>query len=170
MTRVYISLGSNIEPEFNICACLAAVYAKFGDLRCSTIYQTAAVGFAGESFLNAVLSFETALASLELKAWLKQLEIQQGREHSTQKFSARTLDVDLLLYADWIQPTQKLPHPDILHYTFVLQPLAELAPEQKHPILGKTFANLATQQLETSEHAPLKAILLPCAQQWQINV
>lgn len=169
MTQVYVSLGSNIEPETNLCACLLALQQTFGELRCSTIYRTPAVGFAGSAFLNAVVSFTTKLSSLELKAWLKQLEAQQGRVASTQKFSARTLDLDLLLYADLIKPAQKLPHPDILNYTFVLQPLAELAPEQKHPILGKSFASLAAKQLLTSEQILLDAVDLPCAQVWQLN-
>lgn len=169
MPQVYVSLGSNIEPELNLCACLAALYTRFGQLHCSTIYRTPAVGFEGEYFLNAVVSFKTELSSLELKTWFRQLEQQQGRQRSTQKFSARSLDLDLLLYADLIQPSQKLPHPDILNYSFVLQPLAELVPEQKHPILGHTFAFLAAKQLRTTETTPLTAQILACAQPWQTN-
>ncbi|SKA67646.1 2-amino-4-hydroxy-6-hydroxymethyldihydropteridinediphosphokinase [Thiothrix eikelboomii] len=169
MLEVYVSIGSNIEPELHFCACLAALHARFGQLQCSTIYRTPAVGFDGECFLNAVVSFHTELSSLALQAWLKQLETQQGRERSHQKFSARSLDLDLLLYADSIEPAQKLPHPDILHYNFVLQPLAELAPEQKHPILGESFADLAIKQLHTRKQVPLSPIELSCAQGWQTN-
>lgn len=168
MPQVYVSLGSNIEPEANLCTCLGALQQAFGLLHCSTIYQTAAIGFAGEPFLNAVVSFNTELSSAELKAWLKQLEAQQGRVSSQQPFSARTLDLDLLLYADLIQPEQKLPHPDILQYNFVLQPLAELAPEHKHPLLGKTFTELAKQHLP-HEPAPLTPIHLACAKPWQVS-
>lgn len=169
MPQVYVSLGSNIEPETNLCACLSALQQAFGDLRCSTIYQSAAIGFEGEAFLNAVVSFYTELSSTELKAWLKQLEAQQGRRQSHQKFSARPLDLDLLLYADLIKPAQKLPHPDILNYRFVLQPLAELAPEYQHPILSKSIASLAAKFAQTNEPAILTAVELSCAKPWQIN-
>ena len=167
MTQVYVSLGSNIEPESHICACLNALHHSFSELRCSTIYRTTAVGFAGAAFLNAVVGFHTELSSLELKTWLRQLEEQQGRERGALKFSARTLDLDLLLYAQRIDPTQQLPHADILAYAFVLQPLAELAPEQQHPILGKTFAELAAQQNIVAD--PLVAVHLTDAAQWQVN-
>lgn len=169
MPQVYVSLGSNIEPEANLCACLSALQQTFGNLRCSTIYRSAAVGFEGEAFLNAVVSFYTELSSRELKAWLKQLEAQQGRTQNQQKFSARTLDVDLLLYADLVQAAQKLPHPDILDYSFVLQPLAELAPELQHPILGKSLASLANKLGQANEHVRLTAVELSCAKQWQIS-
>lgn len=167
MAQVYVSLGSNIQPEMHVCACLQALSENFKGLRCSTIYHTAAVGFEGEPFLNAVVSFTTELTSLELKIWLRQLEEQQGRERGAQKFSARTLDLDLLLYKDIVEPAQKLPHPDILTYSFVLQPLAELAPKQNHPILGNSFSELAAKQLELTE--ALEPIRLDCAVQWQIN-
>lgn len=167
MPQVYVSLGSNIEPQLHVCACLQALSENFKDLHCSTIYRTAAVGFKGEPFLNAVVGFQTELTSVELKAWLRQLEEQQGRERGAQKFSARTLDLDLLLYNDIVEPAHKLPHPDILTYSFVLQPLAELAPTQNHPVLGKTFSALAAKQLELTE--ALEPIRLDCVVQWQIN-
>lgn len=169
MPQVYVSLGSNIEPETNLCTCLSTLQQTFGHLRCSTIYRSAAIGFEGEAFLNAVVSFYTDLSSTELKAWLKQLEAQQGRRQGHQKFSARTLDLDLLLYADFIKPSHKLPHPDILNYSFVLQPLAELAPEYQHPILHKSIASLAAKLAQTNEQASLTAVELSCAKPWQIN-
>ena len=167
MAQVYVSLGSNIDPEQHFCACLQALNASFKDLRCSTIYHTAAVGFKGEPFLNAVVGFQTELTSLAIKLWLRELEEQQGRARGALKFSARTLDLDLLLYNDTVDPAQKLPHPDILTYNFVLQPLAELAPTQTHPVLGKSFSELAAKQLEQTE--ALEPIRLDCAVQWQIN-
>lgn len=169
MPKVYVSLGSNIEPELHICACLAALQARFSELCCSTIYRTPAVGFEGAAFLNAVVSFETDLSSLELKVWLRQLEDLQGRERNAQKFSARTLDLDLLLYADLIEASQKLPHPDIVNYAFVLQPLAALAPEQLHPILAIPLAALAAKQLKTDGQQALSVTKLSCAEQWQLN-
>lgn len=170
MPEVYVSIGSNIEPELNFCACLKALHAHFGSLQCSTIYRTPALGFEGEPFLNAVVSFHTELSSLALKTWLRDLEKQQGRQASPQKFSARSLDLDLLLYADLVEPTQKLPHPDILQYEFVLQPLLELAPKHKHPILGESLADLATQLHTNSESNSLIRIQLACAKPWQISV
>ncbi len=144
MTRVWVSVGSNIEPEQNVRAAIAALRDKYGELCVSTVYRTEAVGFAGRPFLNLVAGFDTTEPPAEVLACLRATEDARGRERRTAKFSSRTLDLDLLLYGDVCGEVagKRLPHPDVLAYPFVLGPLAELAPAQRHPVDGRSFAEL----------------------------
>src|SRR5690606_19935199 len=98
MVTLYLSLGSNVAREFHICAALDALAERFGPLRISSVYESEAVGFAGEAFYNLVVGLETDLGLASLVAFLKQLEDANGRDRSQPKFSARTLDIDVLLY------------------------------------------------------------------------
>nr|CAA6829152.1 MAG: 2-amino-4-hydroxy-6-hydroxymethyldihydropteridinepyrophosphokinase (EC [uncultured Thiotrichaceae bacterium] len=144
MPQVYVSLGSNIRAEANICSCTQYLRARFKRVVSSDVYQTPAEGFEGAAFLNSVVGFETNLSITELRDYLRNLEDLHGRERGGEKFSSRTLDVDLLLYGKVVlQPEGNLPHSDILNYSFVLIPLAEIAPEQTHPVLNKNFHQLA---------------------------
>ena len=77
-----------------------------------------------------------------IRTRLAELEAQAGRDRSAGKFSSRTLDLDLLLHGDHVDAALKLPHPDIKRYAFVLKPLADLAPNLRHPSLGTEIAEL----------------------------
>lgn len=144
MAQVYVSLGSNIRAEANICSCTQYLQARFKRVISSDVYRTPAEGFAGAAFLNSVVGFETDLSIAELREYLRHLEALHGRVRNGEKFSSRTLDIDLLLYDNVVMgPEENLPHSDILKYSFVLLPLAEIAPEQKHPVLNKNFYQLA---------------------------
>ena len=144
MKRVYVSLGSNIEPDYYLCKCLSHLRARFGAVDCSTVYRTQAVGFVGDDFLNLVVSFTTHLPSNELIAILKQLELILGRKRGTETFIARTLDADLLLYEG-----ENIIHHDIERYPFVLYPLLELAPSLILPTRQQPLSLLA-QTLQLS--------------------
>src|SRR5688572_25914440 len=102
MERACLSLGSNVEPEANLRAAIAALHARFDGVRVSRVYRTQAVGFDGEDFLNAAAVVETDLAPQALDAWLHALEDGQGRDRSGPRFGDRTLDVDLVLYGERI--------------------------------------------------------------------
>lgn len=144
MPQAYVSLGSNIRADANICSCTQHLRARFRHVISSDVYQTPAVGFDGEPFLNSVVGFETEMSIAELRRYLRNLEDIHGRVRSADKFSPRTLDIDLLLYDKVVmQPEENLPHSDILNYSFVLYPLAEIAPEKTHPVLKKNFQQLA---------------------------
>lgn len=138
---LYIALGSNIEPERHVPAALAALAEAYGPLSVSTLYRSAPVGFEGPDFVNGVARAQTAESLSNLREHLKTLERWAGRNH-TQGLATRELDLDLLLFgeeriaADGIV----LPRPDILEYAFVLRPLAEIAPEVRHPETGRSFA------------------------------
>jgi 2-amino-4-hydroxy-6-hydroxymethyldihydropteridine diphosphokinase len=117
---------------------------RFGPLRISTVYRNAAVGFDGADFLNLVLAFRTTEPPEEVVAELERIHRLAGRVRGADPFSPRTLDLDLLLYGDAVipDPRFRVPREDIEKYAFVLGPLAELAPELRHPVNGRTMAEL----------------------------
>jgi 2-amino-4-hydroxy-6-hydroxymethyldihydropteridine diphosphokinase len=126
MPLCFISLGSNINREHNISSALEVLQYKFGELTYSSIYESASVGFSGEAFLNLVISFYSDHEPLHIALQLKSIETDHHRVRTEEKFSSRTLDLDLLLYDQQIisNNTLNIPHDDILNYAFVLEPLA----------------------------------------------
>lgn len=144
MPEVFLSLGSNIDRERHIPSALAELGRRFGPLAVSSIYETAAVGFEGPSFHNLVVGFETALSLPEISPILTEIEEMHGRTRQCKKFSSRTLDIDLLLYGDAVleEGKLKLPRDEILRYAFVLEPLAEIAPDHRHPVNKQSYAEL----------------------------
>lgn len=142
MTEVLLSLGSNIEPELNIPAALCALWRDFGPLRLSSLYLSPAQGFVGPDFHNLVVALESQLEPLAIQARLKAIEQAQGRLQGQPKFASRTLDIDLLCYGNACLDEPALPRDEITVQAFVLRPLAELAPDQHHPRLGQTYAEL----------------------------
>jgi 2-amino-4-hydroxy-6-hydroxymethyldihydropteridine diphosphokinase len=144
MSIGYISIGSNIDKEAHIPCCLNTLRKLFGKLTISSIYESEAVGFVGDTFHNLIVGFESDLSAKQVAALLRKIELEHGRSRQAQKFSSRTLDLDLLLYGSAIIHDDRLqiPRVDIVRYAFVLEPLAEIAPALKHPLLEKTYAEL----------------------------
>lgn len=147
MAQAFIALGSNLGDRLQH---LRAALAGLRDqpaielLRWSDAYETAPVGFiAQDPFLNAAAQIRTTLPPDELLGRLKELERNAGRVRAD-RWGPRTLDLDLLLYDDVeIQsPQMTLPHPRMHERWFVLQPLASIAPDQRHPTLQLTIAEL----------------------------
>jgi 2-amino-4-hydroxy-6-hydroxymethyldihydropteridine diphosphokinase len=145
MPRVYISIGSNIDRERNIRSAVRALALAFGDLTLSGIYETASVGFAGDPFFNLVATFDTDESPESVQSTLKEIETRHGRSReNTPRFSARTLDLDILLYGDLIRHDDRLdiPRAEIATQAFVLGPLAEIAPDLRIPGTDTTASEL----------------------------
>jgi 2-amino-4-hydroxy-6-hydroxymethyldihydropteridine diphosphokinase len=144
VTRVYLSLGSNIEPERHLRAAIEELRAQFGDLRVSSVVRTEAVGFQGPAFLNLAIGLDTDWTAQQLDRWLHVLEDRHGRRRDVARYSSRTLDVDIVLFGDQVVSGPghlQIPRNELEH-AFVLAPLAEIAPQALHPLSGRTLDEL----------------------------
>lgn len=144
MPQVYISIGSNIEPAKNVRLAVTALHEYFGELKISSVYESEAVGFEGDNFYNLVVGLNTDLDVNEVNRLLHEIEDRYGRERTGPRFSARTIDLDLLLYDDLVMSEGKLvlPREEILQNAFVLWPLAEIAPDVVHPLEKASMSEL----------------------------
>ncbi|MFQ5982809.1 MAG: 2-amino-4-hydroxy-6-hydroxymethyldihydropteridine diphosphokinase [Woeseiaceae bacterium] len=141
MPAVYLGLGSNIEPQKHLRFGLFELERRFGRLTKSSVYRSKSYGFDGEDFLNMVVSLDTRLSPIELHGQIGEIQEAAGRDRTARGYSPRTLDIDILLYDDLVvdDPPIRLPRPDVLRFSFVLGPLAEIAPELVHPETGQSF-------------------------------
>ena len=144
MPRAWLSLGSNIDRRRNILGAVKALERQFGDLVISRVYESEAVGFDSAPFFNLVVGIDTGLPPPRIQEILRAIESDHGRERRSGELTARTLDIDLLTYGDQVIDTGqlRLPRDEILRYAFVLRPLAEVAPKERHPEHGKSYAEL----------------------------
>ncbi|MCX2983365.1 2-amino-4-hydroxy-6-hydroxymethyldihydropteridine diphosphokinase [Halieaceae bacterium IMCC14734] len=147
MALISLNVGSNIDRENQLRAGVKALRAKFGELQLSSVYESAAVGFSGEAFLNLGVVLSSSLPLAELASWLRELEYAHGRPADAGPRSARTLDIDILTFDDLVGRFGKveLPRPEILFNAHVLGPMAELQPAVLHPVEGISYARLWEQ-------------------------
>ncbi len=144
MAEIFVSLGSNIDRDHHLRRAATALREAFAGIALSPVYESAAFGFDGPPFYNAVARAETGLELDAVLGELRRIEDAQGRVRHADSFHSRTLDLDLLLYDDLVleTPTVALPRDEILRHAFVLAPLADLAAEQRHPVSGVSYADL----------------------------
>lgn len=144
MPTAWLSLGSNLEPERHLRAALAELRERFGAIRVSPTYRFPAIGFDGPEFLNLAVGVDSDLDPFALNDWLHALEDRHGRRRDVPRFSSRTLDVDIVLFDDLV--LQGPDHLEIprkeLAEAFVLKPLADIAPEVREPVSGRTLRQL----------------------------
>jgi 2-amino-4-hydroxy-6-hydroxymethyldihydropteridine diphosphokinase len=143
MALIYISVGSNIERERHISAAYLELSALFGQIYCSAVYESEAVGFDGDAFYNLVVRAHTELSVADCVAAFKAIEQKYGRIANSPKLEGKKLDLDLLTYDQLIcaEPVV-LPREEISKNAFVLLPLSELAPQTVHPLTGFTYQQM----------------------------
>ncbi|HET7845748.1 MAG TPA: 2-amino-4-hydroxy-6-hydroxymethyldihydropteridine diphosphokinase [Xanthomonadales bacterium] len=145
MERAWLSLGSNLEPEKHRRAALAELRARYGAVVVSPTYRTRAVGFDGPDFLNLAVGIDTDETPQALDEWLHALEARHGRVRTGSRYSSRTLDADIVLFGERIvhgPGNLEIPRGELVKHAFVLQPMADVAPDVVHPQLRVTIGRL----------------------------
>ena len=148
MAIAYLALGTNIgNKRRNMITAAALLAERVGDvLALSGFYETEPWGFQSENtFLNAALPLDTSLSPLELLKATQEIEIEMGRtQKSNGAYHDRIIDIDILLYEDLVLQTPELtlPHPLMHERLFVMEPLAEIAPNVIHPVFKKPVISL----------------------------
>lgn len=144
MPQVFVAAGSNVAPYEHMALATRELKRAFPDVRFSPWYRNSAAGFEGSDFINLVAAFETELAVEELRALLRAIEALCGRPRGAPRWAPRTMDLDVLLYGDLVckRPDLVLPRPDLLARAYVLGPLADIAPDLKHPTAGVSIGEL----------------------------
>lgn len=148
MPNAYLSLGSNQDPERHLAAAVQALKQTFGEIVLSDWVRTKAVGFDGPDFINGAAIIETEWDVYRLDKWLHELEDAQGRKRDVPRFSNRTLDIDIIFFDDLILKgpgNLRIPRPELKH-AFVLEPLAQIAPDYVNPESGVTLREAWVQQ------------------------
>ncbi|AEH01275.1 2-amino-4-hydroxy-6-hydroxymethyldihydropteridine diphosphokinase [Lacinutrix sp. 5H-3-7-4] len=145
--QIHISLGSNKGDKFkNLQLAINAIYIKIGPVKnISKVYKTPALGFEGDDFFNACIAVESDLKPSKVLKELLLIEKSLGRvRNKTQGYQSRTIDLDILFVEQQIidVKTLKVPHPELQNRKFVLQPLHNIAPNFKHPVLEKDISVL----------------------------
>ena len=143
MHQVFISIGSNIDPLKNIDKVKILLNNLF-ECTFSGLYETAAEGFEGNDFVNCVVGFKTDITPTDLNDILKNIEKNMGRTDRQKGMSNRIIDLDLILYGDLVlnDKNLSLPSDDIEKYSFILEPLVEIAGDIRHPVSKQSFKSL----------------------------
>ena len=153
----FVSIGSNLDPEHNLPRAIVRL-RQLGRLRgISGVYQNAAIGDRLQpDYLNAAVLLEVDHPPEALRAALRSIEAELGRVRTSDKYAPRTIDLDLSLFGDQIlrSPEFQIPDPGITRLPHLAIPLADLAPEYRHPELGETLAQIADRLRAGSQLVP----------------
>ena len=150
MFNAYIGIGSNLGNRTENCIAALEEISNFTIIKSvSSFYETEPLGVEDQpEFINAVAKVSTLLSPLNLLNSLKEVEKQLGRDR-TERWGPRVIDLDLLIYEDFVLESQELtiPHKELHKRRFVLEPLSEIEPWLEHPVLKKTMSTILKEQL-----------------------
>ena len=143
---IYLSLGSNIpDRAAHLSRATNRIAESIGTIiKKSPIYETQSWGYNDNDYLNMAIEVQTTLSPSDLLKTINKIEADLGRVRSGNGYEARTIDIDILFYDNETidLPLLTIPHPKIALRRFVLQPMADIAPDFVHPTMGKTMAVL----------------------------
>lgn len=144
MPLIYLGIGSNVERTLHITSGLDMLTDALGEMSISSVYESAAVGFDGDPFYNLVVGVDAAIELAKLNKLLKTIEDVNGRDRTGPKFSARTLDIDVLTYGDNVGQHEGvlLPRAEITQNAHVLLPMSEIAGHLKLPGTEHSYGSL----------------------------
>jgi len=147
MARAFVAIGSNIDQAASVEKAVQLLNRHAAITGLSTVYRTEGIGTPGQAhFYNCVVEIRTSLPPLDLKfRVLRQIESRLGRERTADKYAARTIDLDLVIYDDLVLKSEDLvlPDPEISCRFFIATPLAELAPDLRLPGNGARITDVA---------------------------
>lgn len=160
MNDVYVAAGSNVEPDKYLSRAVRELAAAYGPLTLSPAYRNQAVGFSGDDFINLVVGFRTEDDVADVRRQLQKIEAACDRPPDAPKWAPRTMDLDILLFGDLVtdEPGLKIPRPDLLKRPYMLRPIADIAPDVRHPVSGKTLREL-WESFEGDEHSMVEVFL-----------
>lgn len=160
MTDVYVAAGSNVDPEKYLARALRELAGAYGPLTLSPAYKNQAVGFTGDDFINLVVGFRTVDDVAAVRRQLQKIEASCDRPPDAPKWAPRTMDLDILLFGDRIsdEPGLKIPRPDLLKRPYMLKPMADIAPDVRHPISGQTMREL-WESFEGDQHSMVEVFI-----------
>lgn len=144
MHQVFLGIGSNNEKEVNIASCLELLRDVFDWVKFSPIYESQSVGIKAENFYNLVAHVTTSWSLEKCVSFIQATEQDYGRNRLPESKNIIPLDIDILLFDDYVGSFNhlQLPRPEILTNAFVLKPLADLAGDFIHPITNKSIQTL----------------------------
>lgn len=156
MKIVYLGIGTNLgNREANLKEAVVRIGEHIGQVvKSSSVYETEPWGFnSKDEFLNMVVKVETKLSPSGLLGRILMIESMLGRIRGEKKYASRVIDLDILLYEDFIidEVSLKIPHPLMHERRFVLTPLCEIAPEAVHPVFNKSIASLLESSRDNSK-------------------
>ena len=148
MTQVYVSIGSNINAEENI-TLVTSKLEKLFTCSFSDQFHSKAIGFKGRDFLNLVVGFKYKSDPYSLNNILKNIEIEMGRDQDQKGMSDRIIDLDIIVFGKLIIQDKdfSIPSQDIKNHLYVLEPLAQIAEKQIHPVFNISFGEMLKEKL-----------------------